>query len=107
MRRNILLVVCLTITAALSVRAETIMALTSGNRLLFLDSATPGSITKMVTITGLVSGENLRAIDCRPRTGELFALGRTEIYTINTDTGVAQALYPFGFFRVKWNAFRF
>ena len=107
MKRNILLVVCLTITAALSVRAESIMALTSGNRLLFLDSATPGSITKMVTITGLVSGENLRAIDCRPRTGELFALGRTEIYTINTDTGVAQALYPFGFFALNGTRFGF
>jgi hypothetical protein len=46
MRRNILSVFCLTIAAALSVRAETIVALTSGNRLLFFDSATPGTMEK-------------------------------------------------------------
>jgi hypothetical protein len=107
MKRNILLVASLTIAAALSVRAETIIALTSGNRLLVLDSATPDNITRMVAITGLVSGENLRAIDCRPRTGELFALGGTEIYTINTDTGVAQPLYPFGFFALNGTRFGF
>lgn len=107
MKRDILIVGCLTIAAALSVRAEPIVALTSGNRLLFFDSATPGNITKIVTITGLVSGENLRAIDGRPRTGELFALGRTQIYAINTNTGLAQALYPFGFFTLNGTRFGF
>ena len=41
MKRNILLVCCLASAASLSVRAETIVALTAANRLLSFDHATP------------------------------------------------------------------
>lgn len=66
MKRSILLVFALAMAAPLSIHAETIVALTSGNRLLVLDSATPANITKVVPITGLPSGQNLYGIDFRP-----------------------------------------
>lgn len=100
MKNRLLSVFGVLIAAALSARAETIVALTSGNRLLFVDSATPGSITKTLTITGLPSGESLHGIDFRPWSGILFALGRTNIYRINTDTGAIHPAYPLSFFAI-------
>lgn len=98
MKRIALLVLCLLMTTAFGGRAETIVALTSGNRLLFVDSAKPGTVVKTVAITGLTSGERLHGIDFRPLAGVLYALGKTNIYTINTDTGAAHSIYPVGFF---------
>ncbi len=57
---------------ALAAHAETVAALTSGNRLLFFDSTTPGTVTKTITTT---ISEALKAIDFRPATGNLYALG--------------------------------
>ena len=75
---------------AVSAQAEPITALTSGNRLITFDSATPGTATNTVTITGLESGETLVGIDFRPATGSLYAFGNTgRIYSINADTGEA------------------
>jgi hypothetical protein len=69
--------------------AETIVALTSGNRLLFFDSATPGTITKTITISTF-NGDALKAIDFRPATGNLYALGGSgRFYVLNLTTGVA------------------
>jgi hypothetical protein len=71
------------------VQAETIVALTSGNRLLFFDSASPGTVTKTITIT-TVSSEALRAIDFRPATGNLYAIGASgRFYVLNLTTGAA------------------
>jgi Domain of unknown function (DUF4394) len=70
-------------------RAETIIALTSGKRLLFFDSATPGTVTKIVTIS-TVGGEALMGIDFRPATGNLYALGASgRFYILNLTTGAA------------------
>ena len=72
------------------VRAETLVALTSGNRLLFFDSATPGTIASTIGISGLQGGENVLGIDFRPANGQLYGLGSAgHIYTINTTTGAA------------------
>jgi hypothetical protein len=68
MKKNILLVSCLAIATALSVRAETIVALTAANHLLSFDSATPGTITSTVQVTGLQAGETLLGIDFRAHT---------------------------------------
>ena len=69
--------------------AETVIALTSGNRLLFFDSATPGTVTKIITIS-TVSSELLVGIDFRPATGDLFALGASgRLYVLNLTTGAA------------------
>jgi hypothetical protein len=80
------LVVALAATAS---HAETIIALTSGRRLLFFDSAAPGTVTKSIAIT-TVGNEALLAIDFRPSTGDLYALGATSrLYVLNLTTGAA------------------
>lgn len=106
MKSTILWAICLLLATTLSARAETVVALTSGNRLLFLDSAMPGSITKTVVITGLPPGEKLHGIDFRHSTGEIYALGQSDIFTINKDTGAVFPAYPFGFFALP-NGTRF
>ena len=69
--------------------AETVVALTSGNRLLFFDSATPGTVTKSFTITTAAS-EALVAIDFRPATGDLYAMAVSgRLYILNLTTNAA------------------
>jgi len=87
MKKLILFGCSLAALAALTCRAETIVALTSGNRLLFFDSATPGTVTKSITIT-TVSNDALKAIDFRPATGNLYAFGASgRFYILNLTTG--------------------
>src|SRR5438477_7893215 len=88
MKKNALLVCCVAIGTAFSVRAETIIALTSGNHLVSFDHATPGTLTSMVQVTGLQPGVRLLGIDFRPATGGLYALGSTSrLYELNATTG--------------------
>lgn len=106
--KKLLLSLILATAAALSCQAELITALTSGNRLLTFDSATPGTITKTVTVTGLASGENLVGIDFRPATGVLYALGSTSrIYSVSAGTGVATAVGSAGAFTLSGTRFGF
>src|SRR5256885_15704261 len=70
-------------------RGETVVALTSGNRLLFFDSATPGTVTKSFTIT-TAGSEALVAIDFRPATGDLYAMAISgRLYILNLTTNAA------------------
>lgn len=74
--------------------AEPLLALTSGNVLVRLDSATPGSFTGVVPVTGLAAGESLVGIDVRPASQQLYGLGVTaagiaRLYVLNPNTGVA------------------
>ena len=79
--------------------AATLYAVTGTNTLLQFDSATPGTITRTVAITGLLTGsERLLGIDFRPRTGQLFAVtiqtaaaasGLLIAYRVNPSSGVA------------------
>jgi hypothetical protein len=72
--------------------AEFLTGLTTGSLVTF-DSATPGTISASVAITGLQAGETLLGIDRRPSNGLLYGLGSTNrIYTINTTTGVATSV---------------
>ncbi len=88
--KTILTVIAIIIGTAMSHHAEPILVLNSGNRLLTVDSASPGTVTKTVQITGLQSGETLLGMDFRPATGQLYALGSTaRIYLIDENTGVA------------------
>lgn len=88
--KTILTLSAFAMTTAISLQAEPIYVLTSGNRLLTVDSATPGTVTKTVPITGLQSGETLLGMDFRPATGQLYALGSTaRIYLVDENTGVA------------------
>lgn len=53
---------------------------------------------KFFVITGVVAGQQLIGIDARPNTGQLYALGYNattgvgQLYTLDTDTGVATAV---------------
>lgn len=64
--------------------------------LISFDAATPGTLMKVVTITGLLPGEFLIGMDFRPRTGELFAVtsadGLSRVVTINVLTGAVTAV---------------
>ena len=86
MKKTILSILSLAATLTLPCQAETIVALTSANRLLFFDSATPGTVTKLFTIT---NDEPLVGIDFRPATGDLYALGGTSgrLYVLNLVSG--------------------
>jgi Domain of unknown function (DUF4394)/PEP-CTERM motif len=75
-------------------RAETIVGLTTSNQIFFFDSATPGSIGPLVTVTGLLPGTSLVGIDFRPAVpGQLTGVGQTgasgAVYRIDPLTGVA------------------
>ena len=89
MKKLTLSVALISLFLTLTARAETIVALTSGKRLLFFDSATPGTVTKTITIT-TVGNEALTAIDFRPATGNLYAFGASgRFYILNLTTGAA------------------
>ena len=86
MKKLILLGCSLVALFALPCRAETVVALTSSNRLLFFDSATPGTVTKIISIP--YPEERLAAIDFRPQTGDLYAVGPSgTIIVVNPTSG--------------------
>ena len=93
MNRNNFLVASLLLIALPAVAsAELVTALTTNNRLVNFDTATPGT-TSSVNITGLLAGDVLSGIDNRPLNGILygFAVNGTtgRLYSIDTSTGVA------------------
>jgi hypothetical protein len=82
--------------------AETIYALTATSRLVTFDSATPGTVSPEVVISGKQSGEDILAIDFRPSTGQLYGLGSTSrLYTINPTTGAATQVGSAGAFTLS------
>lgn len=75
---------------ALPAAAVPFAGLVGGNQLVGFDSATPGTLTSTLNVTGLRTGDSLVGIDTRPATGEFYALGaQSSLYTINTLTGAA------------------
>jgi hypothetical protein len=67
-----------------------VWAVNSLGDLMKFDLGTPNEIDSSVSITGLQGGEVIEAIDFRPATNELFALGSTSrVYKLNLTTGVA------------------
>lgn len=79
-RKSLLSVACtMTVCAPTAAGAITIYGLTAanqGNTLITFDSATPGTFTSIIDITGLQPTVSLFALDLRPATGTLYALGR-------------------------------
>ena len=76
-------------------RAGELMAIRGSNELVSFNSATPGTITGSKLVTGLQAGEILLAIDRRPSTDALYALGSSNrIYVIDAQTGIALAVGP-------------
>lgn len=91
------------LVAARFAPAAPAVALTSlGNQLVRFDTRTPGVLGSLVPISGLAggAGEIVQAIDQRPRSGELYALGvvnlgatdSLRLYRIDADSGVAVAV---------------
>jgi Ca2+-binding RTX toxin-like protein len=71
----------------------TLVGLTSTDQLVTFDSATPGTTSNPVAVTGLGASETLLGIDYRPATGQLYGLGSTgQLYTLNATTGAATAV---------------
>ena len=63
------------------------------NQLIKYNAKTSTTAQAIITVTGLQAGENILAIDFRPATGELYALGNTSrLYVVNITTGVARAV---------------
>ena len=80
-------------SGAVETHAVTLYGVTPTNQLVRFDSATPGTVTTVATISGLQPGEAILGIDFRPATGQLYALGSTSrIYRINKANGSAFAV---------------
>ena len=74
----------------LSLNAEELFGVTTDNKLIRFDSATPGTLISSLPITNLLGGETVVGIDIRPRDGKIYAIGSTSrLYTLNATTGAA------------------
>ena len=77
---------------------QTIYGLTAISQLVSFNASTPGITSSPLTIAGLAAGEQIRTIDFRPSTGQLYGLAVNaaatlgRLYVINTSTGVATAV---------------
>lgn len=79
--------------------SQTLIGLAQGtNTLIRFNSATPGTLSGTLPVTGLVAGDTLKSIDVRPATGALYAIAtdatntQVRTYTIDMATGVATAV---------------
>jgi hypothetical protein len=71
--------------------AEALYVVTEGNSLVTVHSDSPGNARSTVSLSGLQEGEKILAIDVRPKTGQLYALGSTSrVYFVNTASGAAK-----------------
>ncbi len=79
---------------ASAAQAQTVQTVRGGNTLVTVNSSTPGTVTRTVTITGLGQGQTIAGIDYRPANGRiLYAISNVgQIYAINPRTGVATAV---------------
>lgn len=83
-------------------RADFVVGLVSGSQIVTFDSASPGTATAPVAITGLRPDEQIVGIDFRPSTpNTLVGVGNVGgsgfVYSINVATGVATAINSSGF----------
>ena len=94
-RLSLLAASALVAASALPAHAIPFAGLVGGNQLVGFDSATPGTITSTVNVSGLNAGQSLVGIDVRPATGQFLGLSSdSNFYTINTVTGAASFIAP-------------
>jgi Domain of unknown function (DUF4394) len=74
--------------------AALIYGVTLDNTLFSFDSATPGTIIGALPMSGFTAAnENIRGIDFRPATGQLYAIGSFgQLYTVNLTTAALTAV---------------
>jgi hypothetical protein len=93
------LAIGLSATIGRQAAAEPITALTGMNQLFSFDSSTPGNISPLIPVTGLLAGTSLIGIDFQPATGLLIGVGTSGlnggIYTLNPLTGAATLINTF------------
>ncbi|MBL8765251.1 MAG: DUF4394 domain-containing protein [Phycisphaerae bacterium] len=84
----------LALGASPTAQAELVYGITGGSAggsLVSFDSATPGTVTTVGSLSGVLSGHAVRAIDFRPATGQLYALSHNgaagQVYTVNLTSG--------------------
>lgn len=98
MRRLGVIATCLLVSAhfsARAARAEILWVVGDGNVLISFDHANPGQPLTSRAITGLAASDQIRGIDFRPASGQLFGLGTsTQLYVIDPATGAATAIGP-------------
>ena len=72
-----------------SAEAALVYGVTLDNTLFSFDSATPGTLISGVPLIGFTTNnENIRGIDFRPATGQLYAIGSFgQLYTVNLTSG--------------------
>jgi Domain of unknown function (DUF4394) len=76
-------------TLASAAHAEMLLGLTTDQKLLTLDSTAPAN-GSLMSISGLMAGERIKAIDMRPTTGVVYGLSDMgNLYQINASTGMA------------------
>ena len=85
-----------------SVLAQLAFGVTPAKELVSFTIESPRQILTTVPITGLGSGEEILAIDIRPTTGELYALGSlSRLYVLDARTGVATQVGADGAFTLN------
>src|SRR6266498_2563697 len=86
--------------------AEPLTVLAGTSALITFDSASPGTVSSPITITGLQGGESILGIDRRPANGLLYGIGSTSrLYLINPTTGAATQVGSAGAFTLSGTAF--
>lgn len=70
--------------------AELIYGVTNSNTLVSWDSGDSSDLLGGVAVSGLMQNEQIRGIDFRPATGQLYAVGSfNNLYTVDTSSGQA------------------
>jgi hypothetical protein len=88
-------VVAAGLAAAAPAHAGSLAAgLTTDNRIVTFDTGAPSTLLSSVPVVGLQPGESLLAIDYRPLTGLLYAIGSTSRAYLITSTGQATQVGP-------------
>lgn len=86
----VLAVTMLASGAAGQAKAESVFVVTTQNQVLTFDSATPGTTSAPITISGLLPGETIVGFDRRPSNGLVYGVSsQSNVYIINTTTGAA------------------
>ncbi len=96
------------LVVATEASALAVYGVTSTNSLVRFDSATPGTISSTVAVTGLNAGASLLGIDFRPADGLLYGVSSdSRLYTINLSSGAATSIGAAGAFTLSGTSFGF